>query len=175
VDIRYFLSVALFLLSAAQPGTTQTKSANPNCREWSNGACTVCGTDVTIELSVKSKTRTPILACRDMKPGLAKVVILTHAEPAIPGEWQVEFGLGYQTFAREECPHQFIASNNPPLKSAYEVGPLSVEAEIPPDGMIQALACVGLSSARVGAEGKETGASLRIFKLRISSESGVAR
>ena len=94
----------------------------------------------------------------------------THAEPAIPGVWEVEFGLGYQTSARAECPHQFIASNNPPLKNAYEVGPLKIEGEIPADGMIQALACVGLSSARVGREGEETGASLRVFDLRVVSE-----
>jgi hypothetical protein len=36
--------------------------------------------------------------------------------------------------------------------------------------MIEALACVGLSSARVGGEGKETGVSLRVSGLRIVSE-----
>jgi len=96
--------------------------------------------------------------------------MVTHAEPALPGPWEVEFGLGYQTSARNECPHQFIASNNPPLKTAYEVGPISIEAEIPPDGAIETLACVGLSSARVGEGGKETGALLKVFKLRIVSE-----
>jgi hypothetical protein len=170
VDNRRFLCVALFLLCVAQPGSTQNKNANPNCREWMRDACTVCGIDSTIDLSVQNRTKTSILVCRDMKRGPAKVVMLTHAEPTIRGVWQVEFGLGYQTSAKEECPHQFIASNNPPLKGAYEVGPVTIEAEIPPDGMIQALACVGLSSARVGAEGKETGASLRVFKLRVVSE-----
>ena len=167
---RRCLWVALFLLCAAQAGSRQTKSANPNCREWKKDACTVCGIDSTIGLSVQNKTKTPILMCRDMKPGPAKVMMLTHAEPSIPGVWEVEFGLGYQTSVKEECPHQFIASNNPPLKAAYEVGPVTIEADIPPDGMIQALACVGLSSARVGAEGKETGASLRVFELRVVSE-----
>jgi hypothetical protein len=170
VDNLRVLSVALFLLCAAQPWSTQTKSANPNCREWKKDACTACGIDTTIDLSVQNKTKTPILVCRDMKPGPAKVLMLTHAEPTIPGVWQVEFGLGYQTSAREECPHQLIASNNPPLKAAYEVGPVTIEAEIPPDGMIRALACVGLSSVRVGSEETETGASLRVFKLRVFSE-----
>ena len=167
---RRFLCVAFFLLCPARPVSPQTKSANPNCREWQKDACTVCAIDSTIDLSVQNKTKTPILVCRGMKFGPAKVEMLTHAEPTIPGVWQLEFGLGYQTSAKEECPHQFIASNNPPLKAAYEVGPITIEAEIPPDGMIQALACVGLSSARVGAEGKETGASLRVFKLRVVSE-----
>lgn len=144
--------------------------ANPNCREWKNEACTVCGIDSAIDLSVKNKTKMPILLCRDMKPGPAKVVMVTHAEPAIPGVWEVEFGLGYQTSTRTECPHQFIASNNLPLKKAYEVGPITIEGEIPRDGMIQALACVGLSSARVGREGKEAAAELRVFQLRVISE-----
>jgi hypothetical protein len=170
VDNRRFLCVALFLLCMAQPGSTQNKSANRNCREWKKDACTACGIDSTIDISVQDKTKTPILVCRDMKPGPAKVVMLTRAEPTIPGVWQVEFGLGYQTSAREECPHQFIASDHPPLKGAYDVGPVTIEAEIPPDGTIQALACVGLSSARVGAEGEQTGASLRVFKLRVVSE-----
>jgi hypothetical protein len=170
VDNRRFFWVALSLLCAAQPVLTHTKSANLNCREWKKNACAVCGIDSVIDLSVQNKTRTPILECRDMKPGPANVMMLTHAEPTIPGVWQVEFGLGYQTSVKEECPHQFIASNNPPLKAAYEVGPVTIEAEIPPDGMIQPLACLGLSSARVGAEGKETGASLRVFKLRVVSE-----
>jgi hypothetical protein len=170
VDNRRFLCVALFLLCAAQAGSMHTKSANPNCREWQKDACTVCGIDSVTALSVHNKTKNPILVCRDMKPGPVKVVMLTHAEPTIPGVWQVEFGLGYQTSAKGECPHQFIASNNPPLKTAYEVGPITIEAEIPPDGTIQVLACVGLSSARVGAEGKETGASLRVFRLRVVSE-----
>jgi hypothetical protein len=144
--------------------------ANPNCKEWENTACKVCRIEATIDISVKNKMMTPILQCWDMKPGRAKVVMVTHAEPAIPGLWEVEFGLGYKTATRTECPHQFIASNNPPLKTAYGVGPLTIEGEIPPDGMIQTLACVGLSSARVGGEGKETNALLRIFKLCVISE-----
>lgn len=146
------------------------EKANLNCREWKNEACTVCGIDSAIDISLKNKTKTPILLCRDMKPGPAKIVMLTHAGPAIPGVWEVELGLGYQTSTRAECPHQFIASNNPPLKNAYEVGPITIEGEIPSDGIIQALACIGLSSARVGREGKETGASLRVFDLRAVSE-----
>ena len=142
----------------------------PNCLKWKNGACTVCGIDSAIDLSVKNKTKTPVLFCRDMKPGPFRVVMSTHAEPVIPGVWEVEFGLGYQTSTRVECPHQFIASNNLPLKTVYEVGPITVEGEIPSDGTIQALVCVGLSSARVGGGGKETGASLRVFRLRVASE-----
>lgn len=144
--------------------------ADSNCREWKGKSCTVCGIDATLNISVKSKTKTPVLRCRDMKAGPARVVMMTHAEPMLPGLWEVEFGLGYQTSTRGECPHQFIASNSPPLKAAYEVGPITIEAEIPPDGTIQTLLCVGLSSARTGNEGKETGASLRVFKLRIVSE-----
>lgn len=144
--------------------------ANPDCLEWKGEACTVCGIRSVRNFSVPNRTKTPLLLCRGMKPGHSRVVIVTHAEPALPGLWEVEFGLGYQTSARNECPHQFIASNNPPLKTAYEVGPVSIEAEIPPDGTIETLACVGLSSARAGAEGKETGALLRVLKLRIVSE-----
>ena len=144
--------------------------ANPDCLEWKGEACTVCGIRSVRNFSVPNRTKTPLLLCRGMKPGPSRVVMVTHAEPALPGLWEVEFGLGYQTSARNECPHQFIASNNPPLKTAYEVGPISIEAEIPPDGTIETLACVGLSSARVGEEGKETGALLKVFKLRIVSE-----
>ena len=146
------------------------KRANPTCLEWKNGTCTVCGIDSAIDILLKPMTKTPILLCRDMKPGPARVVLSTHAEPAIRGLWEVEFGLGYQTPARAECPHQFIASNNPPLKTAYEVGPITIGGEISTDGTIQVLACLGLSSARVGGEGKETWASLRVFKLRVASE-----
>ena len=151
-----------------QPGDKE--KANPNCREWKDGACTVCGIDSAIDISLKNMTKTPVLFCRDIKPGPAKLVMQTHAAPAIHGVWEVEFGLGYQTSIRAECPHQFIASDHPPLKNAYEIGPISIEGEIPPDGTIQALACVGLSSARVGREGKQTGASLRVFSLRVVSE-----
>jgi hypothetical protein len=188
VDDRRFFCLALLLLCAAKGGFAQTQrrmagfpfipaeiqlpkeEANPNCKEWKNKACRVCGIEATIDISVKNKTKTPTLLCRDMKPGPARVVMVTHVEPTILGLWEVEFGLGYKTATRAECPHQFIASNHPPLKTAYEVGPVTIEAEIPPDGMIQALACVGLSSARVAGEGKETSASLRIFKLCVISE-----
>jgi len=130
----------------------------------------VCAIDATLNISVKNKTKTALLRCRDMKPGPARVVMVTHAEPALSGLWEVEFGLGYQTSTRNECPHQFIASNSPPLKTAYEIGPISIETEIPPDGSIETLVCVGLSSARAGEEAKETGASLKISTLRIVSE-----
>ena len=143
---------------------------DPNCRAWKGEACTVCGIDAALNISVKNKTKTPLLRCRDMKPGPARVVMVTHAEPAISGLWEVEFGLGYQTSIRNECPHQFIASNSPPLKAAYEIGPISIETEIPPDGSIETLVCVGLSSARASEEAKETGASLKISTLRIVSE-----
>ena len=146
------------------------QKTNPNCLEWKNETCTLCGIDSALALALKNKTKTPVLLCRQMKPGPARLEMRAHAEPAISGLWEVEFGLGYQTAARSECPHQFIASNHPPLKLAYEVGPISIESEIPPDGMIQALACVGLSSAQVSNEGKETGASLRVYTLRVVSE-----
>lgn len=155
---------------AAENQLAEKQSASPNCLQWKNEACTVCGLDSAVEISVKNKTRTPVLLCRDMKPGPAKLVMSTHAEPTIPGVWEVEFGLGYQTSARTECPHQFIASNHPPLKNAYQMGAITIEGEIPSDGVIQALVCVGLSSARVGREGKETGASLRAFELRVVTE-----
>lgn len=188
VNSRRLFCLALLLLCVVKEGFAQARhleaggpfsaagsqgfreSAMPNCREWKNNACTRCSIRSTIDISLKNKTKTPILLCPDMKPGPARVVLVTHAEPGIPGLWEVEFGLGYQTATRSECPHQFVASNNPPLKTAYEVGPLTIEGEIPPDGMIQVLACVGLSSARVAREGKETGASLKIFKLSVISE-----
>jgi hypothetical protein len=132
--------------------------------------CTDCGIDGTVETTVPNKTKTLLLACRAMKPGPVKLVMETHAEPVIAGLWEVEFGLGYKTSAREECPHQFIASNNPPLRPAYEIGPIAIESEIPADGMIQVLLCVGLSSAQAGREGRETGASLKISRLRVVSE-----
>jgi len=196
---RRYLSIVLFLVGATAGGFAQAQQggeksdsgvahalrpyapigeqqsivkekANPNCLEWKNEACTVCGIDSATTISLKNMTKTPILLCRDMKPGPAKVTMVTHAEPAVPGIWEVEFGLGYQTSARTECPHQFIASNNPPLKDSYEVGPISIEAEIPQDGIIQVFACIGLSSARVGREGKETAVSLRVLKLRVVGE-----
>lgn len=177
--------VALSLCYAANAGLAQGQSlqavdpsgievskqmGNPNCQKWQNHACVVCGIRSTVDISVKSKTKTLLLQCQDMKPGPAKIVMLTHAEPTTSGVWEVEFGLGYQTATRDECPHQYIASNNPPLKKAYEVGPIAIESEIPSSGVIRVLACVGLSSARVAGEGKETDASLRIFDLRVISE-----
>jgi hypothetical protein len=131
--------------------------------------CTECAIDVPAGISIPNKTRTPLASCHDMKPGPARLVLETHAEPVVPGIWEVEFGLGYKTSAREECPHQYIASNYPPLRPAYEIGPISIDSEIPADGTIQVLLCVGLSSAQVGREGKETGASLKVSSLRVVS------
>jgi hypothetical protein len=105
-----------------------------------------------------------------MKPGPARLLMETHAEPVTAGLWEVEFGLGYKTSVREECPHQFIASNNPPLRRAYEIGPIAIQSEIPADGAIQVQLCVGLSSAQVGREGRETPASLKISRLRVVSQ-----
>jgi hypothetical protein len=187
MDKRGFFCLALVILCAAAAGFARVRQnrenvpdlariqllkqkASPNCLAWKDEACTVCRIDSTLDISVKSKTRTPLLPCRDMKPGPAKVMMVTHAEPLVSGVWEVEFGLGYQTSVRSECPHQFIASNNLPLKTAYEVGPITIDSEIPRDGVIQTLACIGLSSARVGEEGKETGASLKVIKLSVISD-----
>ena len=174
---HYFVFLALLLLCAAGTECARVygrqfsqQKANPKCLEWKEGTCRVCGIDSTLDISLKNKMKTPVLLCRNMKPGPVRVELVTHAEPTIPGIWEVEFGLGYQTSIRSECPHQFIASNYPPLKTAYEIGPLSIESEIPPDGTIQTLACVGLSSARVGGEGIETSAALRVSELRIISK-----
>lgn len=154
---------------AGQAQSSKTTS-NPNCLQWKDGACTVCSLEPVISVIVNNKMKTPLLTCSEMKPGPAKLVMETHAEPVIPGIWEVEFGLGYRTSARGECPHQFIASNNPTRDPSYEIGPISIEAEIPSDGKIQALVCVGLSSARAGREGKETGASMKIAKLVVTSK-----
>jgi hypothetical protein len=140
------------------------------CLKREANVCTDCGIEVTTEISVPNKTKTPWLACHDMKPGPAKIVMETHAEPVNPGVWEVEFGVGYKTSAREECPHQYIASNYPPLRPAYEIGPISIESEIPANGVIQILLCVGLSSAQVGREGRETGALLKVSRLRVASQ-----
>lgn len=161
---------------AGDAGTPQTYATNaqekskPICRAWNGQECTACGIVAPLKIAVKNKTKTPLLLCRNMKPGPVRVEMTTHAEPTIPGLWEVEFGTGYRTSTRSECPHQFIASNNPPLKPAYEIGPIAIETEIPRDGTIEILVCVGLSSARVDREGKETGASLEISKLTIVTE-----
>ncbi len=172
---RRLLYLAVFLLSAA--GTTfaqgvQTvgQSSSARCIKRDANSCIECGIDVTAGLSIPNKTRTPMPACRDMKPGPARLMMETHAEPLISGLWEVEFGLGYKTSAREECPHQFIASDHPPLQTSYQIGPVAIEAAIPADGVIQALLCVGLSSAQAGREGKETGASLNLSRLRVVSQ-----
>jgi len=191
MEKRRFLSLAFLLLLAIGAGFVHVEpsralkvdnayavagiqpfwqSGNANCVEWKSAACTMCSIKSPIHISLKNQTKTPVLLCRDMKAGPARVEMTTQAEPAIPGLWEVEFGVGYQTSAKNECPHQFIASNNPPLKMVYEVGPVAIETEIPLDGMIRVIACVGLSSARVGEEGKETGASLRVSTLRVVSE-----
>jgi hypothetical protein len=146
------------------------RKATSQCIKRDANVCTECGVDVTTEISIPNKTRTPLPACHDMKPGPARLVLETHAEPVDPGLWEVEFGLGYKTSAREECPHQYIASNYPPLRPTYEIGPISIESEIPADGMIQILLCVGLSSAQIDREGKETGASLKVSRLRVISQ-----
>jgi hypothetical protein len=140
------------------------------CMKREANLCTECGIDFTAGISIPNKTKSPLPACHDMKPGPARLVLETHAEPVNPGIWEVEFGLGYKTSAREECPHQYIASNYPPLRPAYEIGPISIDSEIPADGTIQVLLCVGLSSAQVGREGRETGASLKVSRLRVVSQ-----
>ena len=142
---------------------------NAKCLRRENGVCTACGIDVATSINVSNKTRTALLICRGMKAGPARLVMVTHAEPVIAGPWEVEFGLGYHTSAKEECPHQFIASNNPPIRPGYEIGPISIDGEIPADGIVHALVCVGLSSARVENEGKETPASLKITTLKVIS------
>ena len=183
MEKRRFLSLAPWLLCVIAAGIANPQphsaipelasphqTANPDCRKWKVEVCEECGINSFDRISLKNKTKTTLLLCQSMKPGPAKLEMTTHAEPEIPGLWEVELGLGYQTSVRNECPHQFIASNNPPLRKAYEVGPLSLASEIPQDGRIQVLACLGLSSARVGEEGQETGASLHVSKLRVVSE-----
>jgi hypothetical protein len=167
VHSRRFLYLAVCLLSASGAAFAQGVS---HCMQREANLCTDCSIDVTTEISIPNKTRTPLPACRDMKPGPARLTMETHAEPVIPGLWEVEFGLGYKTSARVECPHQFIASDHPPLRTAYEIGPVTIEGEIPADGVIQGLLCVGLSSAQTGREGRETGASLKISRLRVVSQ-----
>jgi hypothetical protein len=180
----FFLAVCLLSASEAAFAQESQTYATPiaqkvgsvgrkpssKCMKREANFCVDCGIDVTTETSIPNKTKTPLPACRDMKPGPARLVMETHAEPEISGLWEVEFGLGYKTSAREECPHQFIASNNPPLRPAYEIGPITIESEIPADGVIQVLLCVGLSSAQVGREGRETGASLKISRLSVVSQ-----
>jgi hypothetical protein len=170
VRSRLFLYWGVFWLSAS--GAVFAQGANPSshCLKREANLCVECSIEVTTEISIPNKTRTPLPACRDMKPGPARLMMETIAEPVIAGLWEVEFGLGYKTSAREECPHQFIASEHPPLRRAYEVGPVTIEGEIPPDGVIQGLLCVGLSSAQAGGEGRETSASLKISRLRVVSQ-----
>jgi hypothetical protein len=154
----------------AQGVGNAARKPSSKCMKREANFCVDCGIDVPTEISIPNKTKTPLLACRDMKPGPARLVMETHAEPLTSGLWEVEFGLGYKTSAREECPHQFIASNNPPLRPVYEIGPITIESEIPADGVIQVLLCVGLSSAQVGREGRESGASLKISRLSVVSQ-----
>lgn len=166
---RRFLYLAVLLFSVSGAAFAQGANSSSHCIKREANFCTECGIDVATGISIPNKTRTPLPACRDMKPGPARLTMETHAEPIIPGLWEVEFGLGYKTSAREECPHQFIASDHPPLRTAYEIGPVTIEGEIPADGVIQGLLCVGLSSAQTGREGRETGASLKISRLRVVS------
>jgi hypothetical protein len=169
-----YLTVCLLCVSGASFAQENAGlKATSQCMKRQANLCIDCGIDVTTETSVKNKTRTPLLACHDMRPGPATIVMETNAEPLVRGLWEVEFGVGYKTSAREECPHQFIASNHPPLQATYKIGPISIESEIPADGVIQVLLCLGLSSAQVGREGKETGASLKISRLRVVSQSSV--
>jgi hypothetical protein len=167
---RPFLYLAVFLLSASGPAFGQERKPASQCVKREANLCTDCEIDLSSGISIPNKTKTPLPACHDMKPGPVRLVLETHAEPVDPGIWEVEFGLGYKTSAREECPHQYIASNFPPLRPAYEIGPISIDTEIPADGTIEALLCVGLSSAQVGREGRETGASLKASRLRVVSQ-----
>ena len=137
---RPFRYLALCLLCASGAAFAQENAGqklNSQCIKREASLCIDCGINVTTETSVPNKTKTPLLACHDMKPGPAKIELETNAEPLIPGLWEVEFGVGYKTSAREECPHQYIASNHPPLRPRYEIGPISIESEIPADGAIQ--------------------------------------
>ncbi len=172
---RPFLYLAVCLVlgwsgAFAQVAGNAGQKPTSQCVKHEGHFCVDCGIDVTAEISIPNKTKTPLPACHDMKPGPARLMMETHAEPVIPGLWEVEFGLGYKTSAREECPHQFIASNHPPLRPAYEIGPVTIESEIPADGVIQGMLCVGLSSAQVGREGRETGASLKISRFTVVSQ-----
>ena len=167
---RRFLYLAVVFLSVAGAAFAQAANPTSHCMKREANFCTECRIDVTTGLSIPNKTKTPLPACRGMKPGPARLLMETHAEPVIPGLWEVEFGLGYKTSAREECPHQFIASDHPPLQTAYEIGPVTIDGEIPADGVIQGLLCLGLSSAQTGQEGTETGASLKISRLRVVSQ-----
>jgi hypothetical protein len=167
---RLFLYLAVYLLSVSGAAVGQrTTPPASRCTQHEANLCTECAIGVT-GISIPNKTKTLLASCHDMKPGPARLVLETHAEPLAPGIWEVEFGLGYKTSAREECPHQYIASNYPPLRPAYDIGPISIDSEIPADGTIQVLLCVGLSSAQAGGEGRETGASLKISRLRVVSQ-----
>lgn len=168
-----YLAICLLSASGAAFGqSTENAGEKPasQCMKHEANFCTECAIDVTAGISIPNKTKTPLASCHDMKPGPARLLLETHAEPVDPGIWEVEFGLGYKTSAREECPHQYIASNFPPLRPGYEIGPISIDSEIPADGTIQVLLCVGLSSAQAGREGRETGASLKVSSLRVVSQ-----
>ena len=167
---RWFLYLAVFLLSTSGAAFAQGANPTSHCIKREANFCIECAIDITTGISIPNKTKTPLPACRDMKPGPARLTMETHAEPVIPGLWEVEFGFGYKTSAREECLHQFIASDHPPLRTAYEIGPVTIDGEIPADGVIQGLLCLGLSSAQTGQEGTETGASLKISRLRVVSQ-----
>src|SRR3974390_558610 len=96
VDNRRFFCLALLLLCAARGGFAQSQRpmagtffipariqparerTNPNCKEWESTVCKVCRIEAAIDISVKNKTMTPILLCRDMKPGPARVLMVTH-------------------------------------------------------------------------------------------------
>src|SRR5262249_30867196 len=85
-------------ISSVMAGVQPSKqTASPECREWTGQVCTVCGIETPIDISLKNRTKTPVLLCSDMKPGPARVEMTAHAEPTIPGLWEVELGLGYRT------------------------------------------------------------------------------
>jgi hypothetical protein len=167
---RPFLYLALGLLFAGGAAFGQGEKPTSQCLKHEANLCTKCAIDVPDGMSLPNKTRTPLATCQAMKPGPARLILETHAQPVESGIWEIEFGLGYKTSAREECPHQYIASNFPPLRPAYQIGPISIDSEIPADGAIQVLLCIGLSSAQVGGEGRETGASLKGSTLQVVSQ-----
>lgn len=91
VRSRRFFYLAAYLLAASGAVFAQGVS---HCMKREGNFCTDCGIDVTTGIAIPNKTRTPLPACRDMKPGPARLTMETHAEPVIPGLWEVEFGLG---------------------------------------------------------------------------------
>src|SRR5262245_65368241 len=100
---RRFLVLMPWLLCAMATGVGNTRTyfptpglaspnptANRNCRKWQGTECTECGINSSIGISLKNKTKTPLLLCQDMKSGPAKLEMTTHAGPELPGLWEVE-------------------------------------------------------------------------------------